>query len=64
MTHKASVPAQRPSPEPAGRYHRLVEHRFHCSIYYYVTGETVYVDAVLDGRRSPAWIRARLGRDK
>lgn len=44
-----------------GKYHRLLSRRFPFAIYYLVEGETVLVYAVLDCRRSPAWIRNRLG---
>ena len=44
-----------------GKYHRLLSKRFPFAIYYLVEEETVLVYAVLDCRRSPAWIRKRLG---
>lgn len=44
-------------------YYRLLSKRFPFAIYYLREGETVIVYAVLDCRRSPAWIRKRL-RDK
>lgn len=34
--------------------------RFPYSIYYYVFGDTVMVDAVIDQRRNPEWISERL----
>ena len=34
--------------------------RFPYSIYYYVSGNTVMVDAVIDQRRDPEWIGERL----
>jgi plasmid stabilization system protein ParE len=34
---------------------------FPYSIYYYVSGDTVIVDAVIDQRRDPEWISDRLG---
>lgn len=34
--------------------------RFPYSIYYYVSGDTVMVDAVIDQRRDPDWISERL----
>ena len=42
-------------------FHRSVSKRFPFAIYYLLDGDTVKVHAVLDGRRSPAWIRRRLG---
>jgi hypothetical protein len=44
-----------------GRYHRLLSKRFPFAIYYRVEEQNVMVYAVLDCRRSPAWIRKRLG---
>ena len=41
-------------------YHRLLSKRFPYAIYYSREGETVYVRAVLDCRRNPAWTRERL----
>lgn len=41
-------------------YHRLLSNRFPYAIYYSREGETVFVRAVLDCRRDPAWIRERL----
>ena len=41
-------------------YHRLLSKRFPYAIYYSREGETVFVRAVLDCRRDPAWIRERL----
>ena len=43
-----------------GRYHRLLSKRFPFAIYYRVEDQNVLVYAVLDCRRSPAWIRKRL----
>ena len=42
------------------KYHRLLSKRFPFAIYYRVENDTVLVYAVLDCRRSPAWIRKRL----
>ena len=42
------------------RFHRLLSKRFPFAVFYTVQGATVYVHAVLDCRRSPAWIRKRL----
>ena len=43
-----------------GKYHRLLSKRFPFAVYYRVEEETVFVYAVLDCRRRPAWIRKRL----
>lgn len=44
----------------ANGYYRMLSKRFPFAIYYLQKDETVLVDAVLDCRRSPAWIRKRL----
>ena len=41
-------------------YHRLLSKRFPFAVYYRVTGDEVIVFAVLDCRRNPSWIRAKL----
>ncbi|MCF6291731.1 MAG: type II toxin-antitoxin system RelE/ParE family toxin [Desulfobacterales bacterium] len=41
-------------------YHRLLAKRFPFAVYYRVDKQTVLVNAVLDCRRSPAWVRERL----
>ena len=41
-------------------FHRLLSKRFPYAIYYLAEKETVFVRAVLDCRRDPAWIRKRL----
>lgn len=41
-------------------YHRMVAHRFPFAIFYRVKDNTVFIRAVLDCRRNPAWIRERL----
>ncbi len=43
-----------------GGYYRLLSKRFPFAIYYRVENQTARVYAVLDCRRSPAWIRNRL----
>ena len=43
-----------------GKYYRLLSKRFPFAIYYRVQQGTVRVYAVLDCRRSPAWIRRKL----
>jgi plasmid stabilization system protein ParE len=41
-------------------YHRLLAKRFPFAIYYRIENDIVRVYAILDCRRSPAWIRDRL----
>ena len=41
-------------------YHRLLAKRFPFVIYYRIENDIVRVYAILDCRRSPAWIRDRL----
>ena len=41
-------------------YQRLLSRRFPFAVFYKVVEETVFVHAVLDCRRDPAWIRRRL----
>ena len=41
-------------------YHRLMSKRFPFAVFYKVEQETVFVHAVVDCRRDPAWIRQRL----
>ena len=43
-----------------GKYHRLLSKRFPFAIYYQVQEKTVFVYAVVDCRRNPAWIRKKL----
>lgn len=43
-----------------GRYHRHLAGRFPWAIYYTCESDVAYVDAVLDCRRDPRWIRERL----
>jgi len=42
------------------KYHRLLSRRFPFAIFYTMRKDTVFIHAVLDCRRAPAWIRARL----
>jgi hypothetical protein len=42
------------------KYHRLLSRRFPFAIFYTIQEGTVFIRAVLDCRRSPAWIRGRL----
>ncbi len=39
------------------KYHRLLAKRFPFAVFYTVTDDMVFVHAVVDCRRSPAWIR-------
>ncbi|MFA6970613.1 MAG: type II toxin-antitoxin system RelE/ParE family toxin [Gallionella sp.] len=41
-------------------YHRLLSKRFPFAVYYRVAGDEVLVFAILDCRRNPNWIRAKL----
>jgi len=41
-------------------YHRLLSQRFPYAVYYSTEAEVIYVRAVMDCRRDPAWLRARL----
>lgn len=41
-------------------YHRLLSRRFPFAVYYTLQDETVFIRAVVDGRRKPAWIRRHL----
>jgi hypothetical protein len=41
-------------------YHRLLDKRFPFAIYYRLQKDIIRVYAILDCRRSPAWIRNRL----
>lgn len=41
-------------------FHRALSKRFPFGIYYLVEGAVIYIYAVLDLRRDPAWIRRRL----
>jgi hypothetical protein len=46
--------------KPHKNYHRLLSKRFPFAIYYSVANETAFVHAVVDCRRDPAWIKAKL----
>lgn len=48
-------------PVVLGTYHRMLAKHFPYAVYYRVEAETAVVYAVLDSRRSPDWIRRRLG---
>jgi hypothetical protein len=41
-------------------YHRALSKRFPCAIFYTVSGETVFIHAIVDCRRKPAWIKEHL----
>ena len=43
------------------RYHRMLTKRFPFAIYYTIEGDDIVIYAILDSRRSPAWIAGRLG---
>lgn len=42
-------------------YHRLLSKRFPFAVFYSVEKGTVFIRAVVDCRRDPAWVRKRLG---
>ena len=46
--------------QPYRNYHRLLSKRFPFAVFYKAEQETVFVHAVVDCRRDPAWIRKRL----
>ena len=46
--------------KPYKHYHRLLSRRFPFAIFYTIEEATVFIHAVLDCRRNPAWIRGRL----
>ncbi len=41
-------------------YHRALSKRFPFAIFYTISGETVFIHAVVDCRRKPAWIEEHL----
>lgn len=41
-------------------YRRLLSKRFPFAVYYKIVDGTIFVHAVLDCRRNPAWIRSKL----
>jgi hypothetical protein len=43
-------------------YHRLLSKRFPFAVYYRIVDHMVLVFAVLDCRRNPSWIRAKLSK--
>ena len=42
------------------QFHRALANRFPFAIFYTVANETVYIQAVVDCRREPAWIKRHL----
>lgn len=42
------------------KYFRLLSKRFPFAVYYKIKNDVVFVHAVLDCRRNPAWIRRKL----
>lgn len=46
--------------KPYKPYHRLLSRKFPFAIFYKLENETVFIHAVLDCRKDPAWIRDRL----
>ena len=43
-------------------YHRLLSKRFPFAVYYRIVDEVALVYAILDCRRNPSWIRAKLSK--
>ena len=43
-----------------GRFHRLLSKRFPYGVYYQISGNEIFVRAVLDLRRDPNWIARKL----
>jgi plasmid stabilization system protein ParE len=46
--------------KPYKHYHRLLSRRFPFAIFYTIKDDSVFIHAILDCRRNPAWIRKRL----
>ncbi|SRR6266542_2037452 len=46
--------------KPYKHYYRLLSRRFPFGIFYKISESTVFIHAVLDCRRNPAWIRGKL----
>ena len=42
------------------KYYRMLSNRFPFAVYYQVDGDEVKIYAVIDCRKSPAWIRKKL----
>jgi len=47
-------------PKRYKQYYRLLSHRFPFAVFYKILEDTVFIHAVLDCRRNPAWLRERL----
>jgi len=47
--------------KPYKQYYRLLARRFPFAVFYKIAENMVLIHAVLDCRRSPAWVRKRLG---
>ena len=48
--------------KPYKNYHRLLSKRFPFAVFYTVMDKTVFIHAIVDCRRDPAWLRKRLDR--
>jgi len=46
--------------KPYKSYHRLLSKRFPFAVFYKVEDNTVFIHAIVDCRRDPAWLRKRL----
>lgn len=46
--------------QPYKNYHRLLSKRFPFAVFYTLTDQTVFIHAIVDCRRDPAWLRQRL----
>jgi hypothetical protein len=46
---------------PHKDYLRMLSRRFPFAVYYKIVGDVIYIYAVVDCRRAPAWTRQRLG---
>ena len=46
--------------KPYKHYHRLLSKRFPFAVFYTLESNTVFIRAVVDCRRKPAWIRKHL----
>lgn len=44
----------------SGMYYRMLSKRFPFAVYYKIIEDDVLIYAVLDCRRSPAWVRGRI----
>lgn len=44
-------------------FHRLLSKRFPFAVYYSYKSETVFINAVLDCRKNPNWIKRKLDSD-